>query len=308
MQYRTDLAMERVTDGISIPGVRMENASLGDFSRNIVTIETDEAARQLQKAKGRYITFHTQPLKTLDAVAIGEFSKLIAGSLKHLLPPEGDILIVGLGNRRITSDALGSKVTDAVLVTRHLKDVLPQSLFGRLRGVCALSPGVLGVTGMETKDIVRGAVMHAKPAAVIAVDALAARECSRIGTTVQLSDTGIQPGSGVGNHRQGLTFETLGVPVISVGVPLVVYTSVIVRDALHLLLSDMEESADEKEAAADSLSRRITAEELGEMVVTPREIDELVTSLSNLLALSLNTALQPGLSEEEITMLTHETL
>ena len=308
MQYRTDLAMERVTEGSSISGVRMENASLGDFSRNIVTIETDEAARHLQKAKGRYITFHTRPLKTLDAASVGEFARLIAGSLKHLLPPEGDILIVGLGNRRITSDALGSRVADTVLVTRHLKGVLPSSLFGRLRGVCALSPGVLGVTGMETKDIVRGAVMHAKPAAVIAVDALAARECSRIGTTVQLSDTGIQPGSGVGNHRQGLTKETLGVPVISMGVPLVVYTSVIVRDALQLILNNIEESEDEKEAMADSLSRKITAEELGEMVVTPREIDELVASLSNLLALSLNTALQPRLSEEEITLLTHETL
>ena len=306
-QYHTDLAMERVSDFGSLSGVRTENAQLGIFSRNIVEIQSDDAARQLQKARGRYITFHSQPLKLLSQQEIMEFASLIARSLQHLLPPEGDILIIGLGNRRITSDALGSRVTESVLVTRHLKDVLSPSLQGRLRSVCALSPGVLGVTGMETCDIVKGAVEHAKPAAVICVDALAARECSRIGTTVQLTDTGILPGSGVGNHRQGLTKETLGVPVIAIGVPLVVYTAVIVRDALNILLSDMEEDEESRDEAADSLINRIIGEDIGEMVVTPREIDEMVSSLSNVLALSLNLALQSRLSRDEITMLTHET-
>ena len=306
-QYRTDLAMERVSDCGSLSGVRTENAQLGIFSRNIVEIQSDDAARQLQKARGQYITFHTQPLKTLSQQEIMEFSSLIARSLQHLLPPEGDILIIGLGNRRITSDALGSRVTESVLVTRHLKNVLSPSLQGRLRSVCALSPGVLGVTGMETCDIVKGAVDHAKPAAVICVDALAARECSRIGTTVQLTDTGILPGSGVGNHRQGLTKETLGVPVIAIGVPLVVYTAVIVRDALNILLNDMEEDEESRNIAADSLISRIIGEDIGEMVVTPREIDEMVSSLSNVLALSLNIALQSRLSRDEIIMLTHET-
>lgn len=307
-QYRTDLAMERVNDFGTLSGVRVENAQLGCFSRNIVQIETEDAAAHLQKARGQYITFHTQPLKLLSQEEKTEFSALIAQSLSHMLPKEGDILVVGLGNRRITSDALGSRVTEKVLVTRHLKDVLSPSLLGRLRGVCALSPGVLGVTGMETKDIVRGAVDHVKPAAVIAIDALSARECARIGTTVQLTDTGIQPGSGVGNHREGLTKETLGVPVIAIGVPLVVYTAVIVRDALGILLSDMEDDEESREAAAESLSQRITAQELGEMVVTPREIDELVGALSQLIALSLNIALQPRLSKQEITTLTHETM
>jgi len=306
-QYRTDLAMERVSDFGALAGVRTENAQLGIFSRNIVEILSDDAAQQLQKARGRYITFHSQPLKLLSQQEIMEFSSLIARSLQHLLPPEGDILIIGLGNRRITSDALGSRVTESVLVTRHLKDVLSPSLQGRLRGVCALSPGVLGVTGMETCDIVKGAIDHAKPAAVICVDALAARECSRIGTTVQLTDTGILPGSGVGNHRQGLTRDTLGVPVIAIGVPLVVYTTVIVRDALNILLSDMEEDEESRDEAADSLINRIIGENIGEMVVTPREIDEMVSSLSNVLALSLNIALQSRLSRDEITMLTHET-
>lgn len=307
-QYRTDLAMESIQDAGALAGVRVENATLGAFSRNIVQIESEEAARQLQKARGRYITFHAQQPKLLSQQEKADLADLIAGSLRHLIPQQGEILIVGLGNRRITSDALGSRVTESVLVTRHLKNVLSPSLQGRLRGVCALSPGVLGVTGMETKDIVRGAVDHVKPAAVIAVDALSARECARIGTTIQLTDTGIQPGSGVGNHREGLTMETLGVPVIAIGVPLVVYTAVIVRDALGILLSDMEDTDENREAAAESLVQRILNESIGEMVVTPREIDEMVAALAQVIALALNIALQPRLSRQEITMLTHETL
>lgn len=307
-QYRTDLAMERVNDFGEIPGVRVENTAIGAFSRNIVQIESENAAKQLQKACGQYITFHAQQLKLLSQEEKAEFAALVAQSLSHMLPKEGEILVVGLGNRRITSDALGSRVTESVLVTRHLKDVLSPSLLGRLRGVCALSPGVLGVTGMETKDIVRGAVDHVKPAAVIAVDALSARECARIGATVQLTDTGIQPGSGVGNHREGLTRETLGVPVIAIGVPLVVYTAVIVRDALGILLSDMEDTEDSRQTAADSLVQRILNESIGEMVVTPREIDELVAALSQIIALAINIALQPKLSHQELTMLTHETM
>lgn len=307
-QYRTDLAMERVNDFGEIPGVRVENTAIGAFSRNIVQIESENAAKQLQKACGRYITFHAQQLKLLSQEEKAEFAALVAQSLSHMLPKEGEILVVGLGNRRITSDALGSRVTESVLVTRHLKDVLSPSLLGRLRGVCALSPGVLGVTGMETKDIVRGAVDHVKPAAVIAVDALSARECARIGATVQLTDTGIQPGSGVGNHREGLTRETLGVPVIAIGVPLVVYTAVIVRDALGILLSDMKDTEDSRQTTADSLVQRILNESIGEMVVTPREIDELVAALSQIIALAINIALQPKLSRQELTMLTHETM
>lgn len=305
-QYRTDLAMESIREQDAIDGVHVENAELGTFSRNIVQIENEKAARQLQKAQGCYITYHAQQPKLLSQQEKADLAALIAGSLRHLIPQQGEILIIGLGNRRITSDALGSRVTESILVTRHLKDMLSPSLQGRLRGVCALAPGVLGVTGMETKDIVRGAVDHVKPAAVIAVDALAARECARIGTTIQLTDTGIQPGSGIGNHREGLTRETLGVPVIAIGVPLVVYSTVIIRDALGILLADMEDMEDSREAALDSLVQRILSESTSEMVVTPREIDEMVAALSQIIALSLNIALQPRLSRQEITLLTHE--
>ncbi|MBQ9196198.1 MAG: GPR endopeptidase [Clostridia bacterium] len=308
MQYRTDLAMERAQDSGGIQGVRMRNAQPGPFARCEIEIRSPEAAERLQKPMGQYITLETPPIHSLSAADRQALTQEIAESLKPLLPTHGDVLVVGLGNRHITSDALGSRVCENVLVTRHLKDTLPPSLQGRLRGVSALAPGVLGITGMETADMVRGAVDQTSPAAVIAVDALSARECGRIGTAIQITDTGIQPGSGVGNHRMGLTRDTLHVPVIAVGVPTVVYSTVIVRDALALLLRSMPEAQGDHAAAADALTRRLAKQQVGEMVVTPREIDQMVGELSQILSMGLNQALQPRLTVQEIGTLMNEAL
>lgn len=308
MQYRTDLAMEQIQQQGNIPGVRVRSARMEGFTRTEVEILTDAAARQLQKAAGKYITFETRPIHCLPQATRQQLSQSLADTLHGLLPPFGDVLVVGLGNRHITSDALGSRVIESILVTRHLKDTLPGSLRGRLRGVSALAPGVLGITGMETADMVRGAVQQTHPAAVIAVDALSARECARIGTAIQITDTGIQPGSGVGNHRAGLTRQTLGLPVIAVGVPTVVYSTVIVRDALSLLLRSMPDAQGDHTAAADALAQRLARQQLGEMVVTPREIDQMVSELSQVLSMGLNQALQPRLTGQEISTLMNETL
>ena len=181
------------------------------------------------------------------------------------------------------------------------RQALSREIADTLRGVSALAPGVLGVTGMETADMVLGAVRQTHPAAVVAVDALSARECARIGTAIQITDTGIQPGSGVGNHRAGL-------PVIALGVPTVVYSTVIVRDALAQLLDTLPDAPEDRDAAADSLARRLTRRQIGEMVVTPREIDQMVGELSQVLAMGLNLALQPRLSPEEIAGLMNETM
>jgi len=307
MQYRTDLAMERIDDAEPLEGVHVENEEVLGFTRHLVEIKSEAAAQALQKPTGCYITFHTAYPRQLDQAARLDLAQAIADSLSPMLPDDGDILVVGLGNRRITSDALGSRVTEGVLVTRHLKNVLPDSLRHRLRGVCSLAPGVLGVTGMETAEMVRAAALHVHPSAIIAIDALAARECARIGTTIQLSNTGIQPGSGVGNHRTGLTQETLHVPVIAIGVPLVVYTGVIIRDALSALLDDIPKDT-QHDKAAEQLAQKITDEAFAEMVVTPREIDELVGGLAQIIALAVNIALQPRLNRQEITMLTNEIL
>ena len=233
---------------------------------------------------------------------------MLAAEIGALLPPFGDVLVIGLGNRRITADALGSHVLESLLITRHMKDVTPDELTGRLRGVCAIAPGVLGVTGMETAEMVLGITQRVRPAAVIAIDALAARESGRICTTIQVTDTGIRPGSGVGNHRMEISRETLGVPVIAIGVPMVVYAAVIARDALSLLVRDMGLSEEEHAQAMDALVTKVTAEGLGELVVTPREVDEMVGRVAQIIALGINIALQKRLSEEEILLLSHDGL
>ncbi len=306
MQIRTDLAMESRELAGGLSGISTYTLQHGAIEETRVCIETEEAARALDKARGTYITLARPGLAQCLAGERLEMSRAIAEALRGLLPPNGDLLAVGLGNRHMTADALGSRVLEDLLVTRHLKDLPDESLHGRLRGVCAVAPGVLGVTGLETAEAVKGIVEHVHPAAVIAIDALAARESSRICTAIQITDTGIRPGSGVGNHRAGLTKETLGVPVIAIGVPMVVYASVIARDALGMLLQDigMDEAAHAQ--AVDTLIGKLARQGMGELVVTPREVDELVGRVGRIIADGLNLAFQPHLSEEEIQLLSHD--
>ena len=306
MQIRTDLAMESREINGGLSGIAIHSCRRGAIEETHVCVETEEAARALEKARGTYITLSHSALAQCPAEERADMARAIAEALGRLLPSFGDVLVVGLGNRRMTADALGSRVLEDLLVTRHLRDIPDESLHGRLRGVCAVAPGVLGVTGLETAEVVQGIVEHVRPAAIVAIDALAARESSRICTTVQITDTGIRPGSGVGNHRAGLTQETLGVPVIAIGVPMVVYASVIARDALSLLLEDIGMDESEHAQAMDTLIGKLTNQGMGELVVTPREVDELVGRVSRILADGLNLAFQPRLSEEEIQLLSHD--
>lgn len=306
MQIRTDLAMESREIAHGISGIAVHSRKRGAIEETHVRIETEEAARALEKAPGTYVTLEHPTLALCPVEERAEMARAIAEALRKLLPPSGDLLAVGLGNRYMTADALGSRVLEDLLVTRHLRDISGESLRGRLRGVCAVAPGVLGVTGLETAEVVQGIVEHVRPAAVIAIDALAARESSRICTTIQITDTGIRPGSGVGNHRAGLTRETLGIPVIALGVPMVVYASVIARDALALLLEHIGMNENDHIQAMDMLIGELTCQGLGELVVTPREVDELVGKVSRIIADGLNLAFQPRLSEAEIQLLSHD--
>ena len=308
MQIRTDLAVESSGLEQKPSGVSVTRLHHGKVEEIQVIIETEEAARTLEKGKGTYVTLFHPLLSHAEPKDRQEMVHALAENVKKLLPPFGDILVIGLGNRYMTADALGSRVVEGLLITRHMKDVTEQSLSGRLRGVCAAAPGVLGITGMETAEMVRGMAEHVRPSAIIAIDALAARESGRICTTIQVTDTGILPGSGVGNHRAGLTKETLGVPVIAIGVPMVVYAAVIARDALSLLMDDLGMSEEEHEQAIEGMIQKITKQGLGELVVTPREVDELVGKVARIIADGINLALQPGLSEEEIQLLSHDGL
>ena len=297
MNYRTDLAMERTVypDGLG-EGVSVQTQQEGMAEVTWVRIHSQSAAKRLGKALGTYWTMTHPELPYLNPEERIEIAKKIAQILRIMLPAKGDVLVLGLGNRRMTADALGDRVVSGILVTRHMKEYDQHSL----RGVCALSPGVLGVTGVETAELAIGLVDKLHPTAVLVVDSLAAMESSHIGTTVQLTDTGIHPGSGVGNHRMGITQEVLNVPVIALGIPLVVYASTIVRDALQTIIT-----IEKKDADAHAIAEQLVPQSQNELVVTPRNIDELVAGLADMLALAINSALQPAFSIDELTHYLH---
>lgn len=296
MDYRTDLAMERtVYPGGTGEGVSVQTQLDGDAVITWVRIYTAAAAKRLGKAEGTYWTMMHPDLPNLTPEDRIQIARQVAQTLRIMLPPHGDVLVLGLGNRRMTADALGDRVVSGILVTRHMTENAPS-----LRGVCAMSPGVLGVTGVETAELALGLVERLKPSAVLVVDALAAMETDHIGTTIQLTDTGIHPGSGVDNHRLGITQETLHVPVVAMGIPMVVYASTIVRDALKSILSAEKDESEAYEMAEHLVSRTQT-----DLIVTPRNIDELVAGLADMLALAINSALQPSCSIDELTHLLH---
>ena len=298
MNYRTDLALERtVYPGGLGEGVTVQRQQEGPAEVTWVRVMTETAAQRLGKPVGTYWTLTDPRLPEFSPQERTEAARRIAQMLRLMLPPEGNVLVLGLGNRRMTADALGDKVVSGVLVTRHMQDFVDD---GKLRSVCALSPGVMGVTGLESAEMASSLVERLHPAAVLVVDALAAMETSHIGAAVQLTDAGIHPGSGVGNHRTDITADTLGVPVIAIGVPMVVYASTIVRDALTGILS-----ADAAPEEAHRMAEQLTQQAHTDLVVTPRNIDEMVAGLADMLALAINSALQPGCSMEELSLYLH---
>jgi spore protease len=300
---RTDLAMESHSMAGRIQGVQTHTTQCGEIEKDEVRILTKEASQALGRPCGRYITLSCAQRMQLDPAVRMALGDQLAQTLAQVLPEQGDVLVVGLGNRRVTADALGPRVVDATLVTRHIRTQLPETLSRRLRTVSAVAPGVLGVTGMETAEVIRGVIEHVRPSAVIAVDALAARDSSRICSTIQIADTGIAPGSGVGNHRLGLTQETLGVPVYALGVPMVVYAASIARDAIEAMLGD--EMQGQQAQPLGAIIDRVVSTRLGDLVVTPREVDALIEHMADVLARALNRALHSALEEDEIDALMH---
>ena len=269
------------------------------MERLTVRIDSEHDAQAMGRPCGVYVTLTCPQTMSIALKTRQALAHELAMTLRSMLPKaRKSILVVGLGNRNVTPDSLGPRTAERILVTRHMAGCLPEDMVQSMASVSAAAPGVLGVTGMETVEILKGMVTHVQPDAVIAIDALAARSSSRIASTIQIADTGITPGSGVGNHRKALNEQTLGVPVIAVGVPLVVYASTIASDALYVLGGgEMEE---ERIAAC---VEQVVSLKLGEMVVTPREVDALVERMSGVLADGINQALQPNLTSAEIAQM-----
>ena len=294
----TDLAMES-------RGAQPEQTKTlqNGIERTVVTVRDAQTAQALGRPMGVYVTLSCPQRMSIELGTRRALSAELGRAIAGMLPEDcRTVLVVGLGNRTVTPDALGPRTVERVLVTRHMDGCLPQDVEEKLRSVCAAAPGVLGVTGIETAEVLRGMVEHVRPDAMIAVDALAARSSARICSTIQIADTGITPGSGVGNHRKALTAQTLGIPVIAVGVPMVVYASTIARDAMgYLSAIDGASEADEERLAA--CVERVVTQRLGDLIVTPREVDALVERMAGIVAEGINLALHPELTESEIAQL-----
>lgn len=293
MQLRTDLALEaKEIAGEEIGGVEYDTEEFENIKISKMTIKNSAASKKLGKSMGAYITIELPPL-TDDFTETDNRIKIIADQIKNLLPKEGLILVAGLGNLEITPDALGPKAASKILATRHIKGELARSAgLDALRPVAVLSPGVLGQTGIETGELILSVAEKIKPAAVIAIDALASRRLERLGCTVQVSDAGIAPGAGVGNNRIKINNDTVGVPVIAIGVPTVVDAVTLAADLLF----------DSNDKTTDFVRQAVSPN--GQMmVVTPREIDLLIARGSKLISMALNCALQPDFELRDLLSL-----
>ncbi len=299
-----ELAMER-SGGTEPTGINTQTEKQGETLITRVKIETEEAGRTIGKQPGFYVTLEAPGLRTHDRDQWEEIAFLMAKELEeyiaHFKLGDNDpCLVVGLGNWAATPDALGPKVVEHILVTRHLQETAPPEKKGGLRPVCAIAPGVMGTTGMETGEIIMGVVQRTRPKFVVVIDALASRSTQRMGATIQLADTGIHPGSGLGSRRIGITPQTLGIPVIAIGVPTVVEATTIVQDALSEMTKMAPTLVSPKAVNQRDLIERVLSPYLNSLIVTPKEIDVMIDDLSRVISGALNIALHPAVSPEEV--------
>lgn len=308
--FRTDLADERNEIyrkankmESNIPGIETEEEPVNENIKvTRVKITNEEAQKAIGKPIGTYITIDVKNIKIAREEEIQKASEVLTKELKEMLgkhvQAKDDILVVGLGNIYVTPDALGPKVINEIDVTRHLIQYLPQYVDENTRPVSAVSPGVLGTTGIETMEILKGIIDNIKPKLVIVIDSLASRSMERISSTIQLADTGIVPGAGVGNTRKELSEATLGIPVIALGIPTVVETAVVVNDCLDVFISKLQEEAKsndylnqlKEEDNYEEIKESLMPKELN-FIVTPKEIDTLIENMKDIVARGINFAL-----------------
>ncbi|NLJ74503.1 MAG: GPR endopeptidase [Firmicutes bacterium] len=335
---RTDLALESHEVIVEkegppeLPGVKVDTEKTEYATISRVTVESDLGAQMMGKAPGHYSTIEAPILREHNREVQEDIAQLLAKELEWFmeqsgLGPEDGVLVVGLGNWNATPDALGPRVVENLMVTRHLLEMSPPELRKGLRPIAAISPGVLGLTGIETGEIIMGVSERIGAKAVICIDALASRSVERLCSTIQISDTGINPGAGVGNRRLPINLETLGVPVIAIGIPTVVHAVTIVSDALDLLekgrIGNEETDYIPKrtefpvdpdfllgrrqmpvEPIREQDKRQLIGEVLepymGTMIVTPKEIDSLIDEVTDVVAGALNIAFHEGVDYDEV--------
>lgn len=306
--FRTDMADERkdiykkqnnITN--EIEGINVENESKEEVEISRVKIINEAGEKALAKPIGNYITLDIKNMKVIDREKIEAVSQILSDELRKVIAQHvsntEDILVVGLGNIYVTPDALGPKVVPEIDVTRHILHYMPNAIPEGTRPVSAISPGVLGTTGIETMEILKGIVDNIKPKMLIVIDALASRSIERISSSIQIADTGIVPGAGVGNTRKEISKRTLGIPVIALGIPTVVESAVLVNDCLDLFITKLQEEAKSNDYL-NKLKEQDNYEEIKEalipnnynMIVTPKEIDELIENMKDIVARGINFA------------------
>ena len=306
--FRTDLALERkdiyqkVNKLQEIDGVESAEE---DINENIkvsrVKITNQNGEQSLGKPVGNYITVDVKKLKLAGEEEIQKTAETVSNELRKIIDlhtdKQGDILVVGLGNIYVTPDSLGPKVINEIDVTRHIIKYLPQYIDEGTRPVSAISPGVLGTTGIETVEILKGIVDNIQPKLLIVIDALASRSIERISSTIQISDTGIVPGAGVGNTRQEISQNTLGIPIVAIGIPTVVELATLVSDGIDIFIDRLQDKAESNEYL-NKLQQNDKYEEVKEalnvgeynMIVTPKEIDDLIENMKDIVARGINFA------------------
>lgn len=306
--FRTDLALERrdiykkVNNLKQIDGVESTEEEISEKLKvTRVKIINQNGEKAIGKPIGNYVTIDVKKLKIAEDEDIQKASDIVANELRKIIDihteKQEDILVVGLGNIYVTPDALGPKVINEIDVTRHIIKYLPQYVDEGTRPVSAISPGVLGTTGIETVEILKGIVDNIHPKLLIVIDALASRSIDRISSTIQISDTGIVPGAGVGNTRQEISKNTLGIPVVALGIPTVVELATLVSDGIDIFIDRLQEKAESNEYL-NKLQQNDKYEEVKEalnvgdynMIVTPKEIDDLIENMKDIVARGINFA------------------
>lgn len=306
--FRTDMADERkdiykkANNLENIPGIETSESTVNDnIKTNIVKITNEQGKQAIGKPIGTYVTVDIKNLKLATDEDIQKASDVVKDELKKIIDShcesQDEILVVGLGNQFVTPDSLGPKVVSEIEVTKHFIKYTPQYVVEGTRSVCAIAPGVLGTTGIETSEIIRGIVDKVQPKMLIVIDSLASKSIERISSTVQISDTGIVPGGGVGNAREELSEKSIGIPVIAIGVPMVVESAVLVNDCLDLFIGKLQNEA----KSNDYLNELKEKDNYGEikeslnptgynMIVTPKEIDDLIENMKDIVSTAINSA------------------